>query len=158
MALGLLLGIGRTFRKKSTACLDILTAKRGPRNYYKGKNCKPTGFHTHKGGYVLVQEKLPSYVVPELTGCQATGSFHLDHWSSKNFLDSMKYAPFSLTIAFFRICPLYCHRRGALEQRVKLLPCDQEVTVQPLETASGRNARNVIGGGDQISESNFDRS
>ncbi|KAM3325148.1 39S ribosomal protein L41-A, mitochondrial-like [Capsicum chacoense] len=70
MALGLLLGIGRTFRKKSTACLDILTAKRGPRNYYKGKNCKPTGFHTHKGGYVLVQEKLPSYVVPELTGCQ----------------------------------------------------------------------------------------
>ncbi|KAF3655931.1 Cell division cycle protein 48 -like protein [Capsicum annuum] len=141
MALGLLLGIGRTFRKKSTACLDILTAKRGPRNYYKGKNCKPTGFHTHKGGYVLVQEKLPSYVVPELTGCQVTGSFHLDHWSSKNFLDSMKYAPFSLTIAFFRICPLYCHRRGALEQRVKLLPCDQEVTVQPLETASGRNAR-----------------
>lgn len=70
MALGLLLGIGRTFRRKSTASLDILTAKRGPRNYYKGKNCKPTGFHTRKGGYVLVQEKLPNFVVPELTGFQ----------------------------------------------------------------------------------------
>ncbi|KAG5584313.1 hypothetical protein H5410_044747 [Solanum commersonii] len=48
MALGLLVGIGKAFRKKSTASLDILTAKKGPRNYYKGKNCKPTGFHTRE--------------------------------------------------------------------------------------------------------------
>ncbi|KAF2309462.1 hypothetical protein GH714_002771 [Hevea brasiliensis] len=33
----------------------------------QGKNCKPTGFHTRKGGYVIVPEKLPNYVVPDLT-------------------------------------------------------------------------------------------
>lgn len=37
------------FRKKHTSSLDILTLKRVPRGYYKGKNCKPTGFHTRKG-------------------------------------------------------------------------------------------------------------
>ncbi|XP_071908275.1 uncharacterized protein [Coffea arabica] len=79
MALGLILGLGRSaFRRKRTSSLDILTSKRGPRDYYKGKNCKPTGFHTRKGfplillwlffgGYVVVQEKLPNYVVPDLT-------------------------------------------------------------------------------------------
>ncbi|XP_009618698.1 uncharacterized protein LOC107773084 [Nicotiana tabacum] len=67
MPLGLLLGLGRTFRRKRTSSLDILTSKRVPRGYYKGKNCKPTGFHTRKGGYVVMQEKLPNYVVPDLT-------------------------------------------------------------------------------------------
>ncbi|EEF48552.1 conserved hypothetical protein [Ricinus communis] len=67
MALGLILGIGRAFRRKRTSSLDILSSKRAPRDYYKGKNCKPTGFHTRKGGYVIVPEKLPNYVVPDLT-------------------------------------------------------------------------------------------
>ncbi|XVF36660.1 hypothetical protein REPUB_Repub19eG0076400 [Reevesia pubescens] len=67
MPLGLILGIGRAFRRKRTSSLDILSSKRAPRDYYKGKNCKPTGFHTRKGGYVLMQEKLPNYVVPDLT-------------------------------------------------------------------------------------------
>ncbi|KAM3237772.1 39S ribosomal protein L41, mitochondrial isoform X2 [Capsicum chacoense] len=67
MPLGLLLGLGRSFRRKRTSSLDILTTKRVPRGFYKGKNCKPTGFHTRKGGYVIVQEKLPNYVVPDLT-------------------------------------------------------------------------------------------
>nr|GEV42789.1 39S ribosomal protein L41-A, mitochondrial-like [Tanacetum cinerariifolium] len=67
MALGLILGIGRAYRRKRTSSLSILTSKTGPRDYYKGKNCKPTGFHTRKGGYVVVQEKLPNYVVPDLT-------------------------------------------------------------------------------------------
>lgn len=49
MALGLILGIGRAFRRKRTSSLDILTSKRSPRGFYKGKNCKPTGFHTRKG-------------------------------------------------------------------------------------------------------------
>lgn len=49
MALGLLLGIGRAYRRKRTSSLNILTSKTGPRDYYKGKNCKPTGFHTRKG-------------------------------------------------------------------------------------------------------------
>ncbi|KAH9740090.1 mitochondrial ribosomal protein L27 [Citrus sinensis] len=67
MPLGLILGIGRAFRRKRTSSLDILSSKRAPRDYYKGKNCKSTGFHTRKGGYVLVQEKLPNFVVPDLT-------------------------------------------------------------------------------------------
>ncbi|XP_073289079.1 uncharacterized protein [Primulina huaijiensis] len=66
MALGLILGIGRAFRRKRTSSLDILTTKKCPRGFYKGKNCKPTGFHTRKGGYVVMPEKLPHYVVPDL--------------------------------------------------------------------------------------------
>ncbi|KAG6769362.1 hypothetical protein POTOM_024993 [Populus tomentosa] len=67
MPLGLITGIGRAMRRKRTSSLDILSSKRAPRTYYKGKNCKPTGFHTRKGGYVVVPEKLPNYVVPDLT-------------------------------------------------------------------------------------------
>ncbi|KAF5194811.1 Mitochondrial ribosomal protein l27 [Thalictrum thalictroides] len=67
MPLGLILGIGRSMRRKRTSSLNILSSKRAPRDYYKGKNCKPTGFHTRKGGYVVVEEKLPNYVVPDLT-------------------------------------------------------------------------------------------
>ncbi|OIW14546.1 hypothetical protein TanjilG_12945 [Lupinus angustifolius] len=67
MPLGLIVGIARTFRRKRTSSLDILSSKRASKGYYKGKNCKPTGFHTRKGGYVLVEEKLPKYIVPDLT-------------------------------------------------------------------------------------------
>ncbi|KAF4366739.1 hypothetical protein CsatB_023886 [Cannabis sativa] len=67
MGLGLITGLGRIMRRKRTSSLDILSSKRAPRDYYKGKNCKPTGFHTRKGGYVVVHEKLPNYVVPDLT-------------------------------------------------------------------------------------------
>ncbi|KAL2500416.1 Uncharacterized protein Fot_34264 [Forsythia ovata] len=67
MPLGLIMGIGRAFRRKRTSSLDILTSKRSPKGYYKGKNCNPTGFHTRKGGYVVIPEKLPNYVVPDLT-------------------------------------------------------------------------------------------
>ncbi|KAF9606727.1 hypothetical protein IFM89_028103 [Coptis chinensis] len=67
MPLGIIQGIGRAMRRKRTSSLSILSSKRAPRDYYKGKNCIPTGFHTRKGGYVLVQEKLPNYVVPDLT-------------------------------------------------------------------------------------------
>lgn len=52
MPLGLILGLGRSWRRKRTSSLDILSSKRGPRDYYKGKNCKPTGFHTRKGWLV----------------------------------------------------------------------------------------------------------
>lgn len=54
MPLGLILGLGRTWRRKRTSSLDILSSKRGPRDYYKGKNCKPTGFHTRKGSHQSV--------------------------------------------------------------------------------------------------------
>ncbi|KAL6564736.1 hypothetical protein OROMI_016186 [Orobanche minor] len=50
-----------------TSALNILTSKTGPRDYYKGKNCKPTGFRTRLGVYVVVHEKLPNYVVPDLS-------------------------------------------------------------------------------------------
>ncbi|TVU29205.1 hypothetical protein EJB05_20763 [Eragrostis curvula] len=77
MPLGLIVSsIGRSMRRKRLSSLDILSSKRAPRDYYKGKNCKPTGFHTRKGkpiapnlhppqdtglnlgGYVIVDEKL----------------------------------------------------------------------------------------------------
>ena len=45
-----------------------LTAKKGPRGYYKGKGQTPPGRHTKKGGYVLQKAKLPEYVVPDLEG------------------------------------------------------------------------------------------
>ncbi|CAI0558789.1 unnamed protein product [Linum tenue] len=57
MPLGLIMGIARAMRRKRHSSLDILSSKRAPRNYYKGKNCKPTG------GYVIVPEKLPNSVV-----------------------------------------------------------------------------------------------
>ncbi|XP_042404469.1 39S ribosomal protein L41-A, mitochondrial-like [Zingiber officinale] len=67
MPLGLIIGLTRAVRRKRTSSLSILSSKRGPRDYYKGKNCKPTGFHTRKGGYVMMDEKMPRYVVPDLT-------------------------------------------------------------------------------------------
>ncbi|MQM00165.1 hypothetical protein Taro_032888 [Colocasia esculenta] len=48
MPLGLITGLARAMRRKRTSSLGILSSKRGPRDYYKGKNCKPTGFHTRK--------------------------------------------------------------------------------------------------------------
>ncbi|KAJ1407312.1 Ribosomal protein L27/L41, mitochondrial [Sesbania bispinosa] len=87
MPLGLILGIGRAFRRKRTSSLDILSSKRAPRGYYKGKNCKPTGFHTRKGGYVVMQEKLPNYVVPDLTDFKLSYD-HLLNLASASLFDS----------------------------------------------------------------------
>lgn len=56
MPLGLTLGsLGRAMRQKRPSSLDILSSKRAPRDYYKGKNCKPTGFHTRKGKRFAIQ-------------------------------------------------------------------------------------------------------
>lgn len=50
MPLGLIMSsLGRSMRRKRLSSLGILSSKRAPRDYYKGKNCKPTGFHTRKG-------------------------------------------------------------------------------------------------------------
>jgi large subunit ribosomal protein L41 len=66
MALGILTSLlrGRLLPRKG---LTALTTKRGPKGFYKGKGCKSTGRHTSKGGYVLMPEKLPIYVAPDLT-------------------------------------------------------------------------------------------
>lgn len=45
-----------------------LTSKRGNKNFYKGKGVQPVGHHTNKGGYVILERKMPNYVVPDLAG------------------------------------------------------------------------------------------
>ncbi|KAH7296132.1 hypothetical protein KP509_26G010500 [Ceratopteris richardii] len=67
---------------KHRASLNILTSKTGPRNYYKGKNCLSTGRHTSKGKYILIAEKLPKYVVPDLTGFPLKP--YVEHSTPKN--------------------------------------------------------------------------
>ncbi|BBN11583.1 large subunit ribosomal protein L41 [Marchantia polymorpha subsp. ruderalis] len=67
MALGILTGLMRGGRIVPRSGLTALTTKRGPKGFYKGKGCKSTGRHTSKGGYILMAEKLPQYVVPDLT-------------------------------------------------------------------------------------------
>ncbi|KAI4325525.1 hypothetical protein MLD38_030913 [Melastoma candidum] len=52
-------------------------------NYYKGKNCIPTGFHTRKGGYVVMHEKLPNYVVPDLTDFKLKPYVSQCPWNNK---------------------------------------------------------------------------
>lgn len=49
MALGILTQFLRGGRAVPRTGIKILTSKRGPRNYYKGKGCKSTGRHTSKG-------------------------------------------------------------------------------------------------------------
>jgi large subunit ribosomal protein L41 len=50
-----------------------LTSKRGNKNFYKGKGAAPTGHHTTKGGYRILNWKLPDYVVPDLTNFEVRG-------------------------------------------------------------------------------------
>ncbi|GJP50794.1 hypothetical protein CLOM_g9957 [Closterium sp. NIES-68] len=67
--LGVLTGLlrGRAVPAKG---FKYLTAKRGPKNYYKGTGSRTMGRHTKKGGYILMEEKMPTYLVPDLTNCQ----------------------------------------------------------------------------------------
>ncbi|KAL3696810.1 hypothetical protein R1sor_010886 [Riccia sorocarpa] len=67
MALGILTGLLRGGRLVPRSGYTALTSKRGPKGFYKGKGCKSTGRHTSKGGYILMAEKLPQFVVPDLT-------------------------------------------------------------------------------------------
>nr|XP_029124354.1 uncharacterized protein LOC105058712 isoform X2 [Elaeis guineensis] len=66
MPLGLIRGLGRAMRRKRTSSLNILSSKRGPRDYYKGKNCKPTGFHTRKAEALCI-------TVPKRCNCNFLG-------------------------------------------------------------------------------------
>lgn len=49
-----------------------LTTKNGPRDFYKGKGAAAPGHHTRKGGYTMLSWKLPKYMVPDLTGFEAS--------------------------------------------------------------------------------------
>ncbi|KAJ1489914.1 mitochondrial ribosomal protein L27-domain-containing protein [Baffinella frigidus] len=46
-----------------------ITAKRGPRDFYKGKGAPSTGRLTSKGHFILQEKKLKEFMVPDLTGC-----------------------------------------------------------------------------------------
>eukprot|EP00850_Spirogloea_muscicola_P019214 SM000186S04132 [mRNA] locus=s186:266417:266996:+ [translate_table: standard] len=67
--LGVVAGLLRG-RRVSPKGLTALTSKRAGKGFYKGKRCLPTGRHTPRGGYLLVKEKLPVYIVPDLAGCE----------------------------------------------------------------------------------------
>ncbi|KAL6779878.1 MRPL41 [Auxenochlorella protothecoides x Auxenochlorella symbiontica] len=59
-----LLGRGRRVTRTG---FTQLTSKNGPRNFYKGKGCLPTGQHTKKGGYVQQAWRMPEILVPDLS-------------------------------------------------------------------------------------------
>ncbi len=74
-----------------------LNSKHGPVNYYKGKRCPPTGFHTRKGevcmafgnfegGYVAETSKAPSLNIPDLTGFEVFHPTHPLHTQLKPFV------------------------------------------------------------------------
>ncbi|CAL5219143.1 g920 [Coccomyxa viridis] len=63
-ALGVFTGRGRRIPSKG---FTQLTSKTGPKGYYKGKGVPTVGHHTRKGGYKILQDRLPQYVVPDLT-------------------------------------------------------------------------------------------
>ncbi|KAK9823882.1 hypothetical protein WJX72_006162 [[Myrmecia] bisecta] len=63
----LLTGLARG-RRVPRSGFTALTSKRGPKGFYKGKGAQPTGHHTRKGGYRILKERIPDYVVPDLTG------------------------------------------------------------------------------------------
>jgi len=62
--LGELAGRGRKVPRQG---LLVLNSKRGPRNFYKGKGVKSTGKSNSKGGFQIMPERLPMFVVPDLT-------------------------------------------------------------------------------------------
>eukprot|EP00118_Oscarella_pearsei_P025599 m.308445 g.308445 ORF g.308445 m.308445 type:complete len:102 (+) comp44015_c0_seq1:50-355(+) len=47
-----------------------MTSKRGNRTFYKGRGAKSTGYHTSKGNFIVQKQKVPEFVVPDLTGFQ----------------------------------------------------------------------------------------
>ncbi|KAJ2893882.1 60S ribosomal protein L27, mitochondrial [Coemansia aciculifera] len=47
----------------------VMTAKKG-RNFYKGNRTGSMGSHTKHGNYVVDLNKVRTYVVPDLAGCE----------------------------------------------------------------------------------------
>lgn len=68
MLSGLLAAFVRGRRVPRRGFETVLSSKRGNKNFYKGKGVPSMGRHTRKGGYELLERKLPNYVVPDLTG------------------------------------------------------------------------------------------
>lgn len=55
-------------RRVTRTGFTVLNSKRGNKNFYKGKGVQSTGTHTSKGGYRLLEHKLPNFKVPDLAG------------------------------------------------------------------------------------------
>eukprot|EP01089_Gocevia_fonbrunei_P013238 TRINITY_DN3339_c0_g1_i1.p1 TRINITY_DN3339_c0_g1~~TRINITY_DN3339_c0_g1_i1.p1 ORF type:complete len:117 (-),score=18.25 TRINITY_DN3339_c0_g1_i1:81-431(-) len=36
---------------------------------YKGVGCRSLGRHTKKGRFIVMENKIPEYIIPDLTGC-----------------------------------------------------------------------------------------
>eukprot|EP01137_Pigoraptor_chileana_P021056 Opistho-2@84281 len=60
-----MLGISRGLLRGARR--GVLTTKKGPIGYYKGRGAAPTGYHSRKGRYIIVPSKIPEIVVPDLS-------------------------------------------------------------------------------------------
>eukprot|EP00887_Chlorella_sp_A99_P002565 scaffold6.g2565.t1 len=69
----LMLRMGRRVPRKG---YSQLSPKQGPRGYYKGKGAASTGRHAGQT-YRIQEEKLPQYVVPDLSGFQPYVAYEL---------------------------------------------------------------------------------
>lgn len=49
---------------------DPMTSKRGNKEFYKGRGARPAGVPTKSGGYLILQNRIPHIVVPDLTDFQ----------------------------------------------------------------------------------------
>ena len=58
-------GILGRFLKGATH--KVLTGKEGPRGYYKGKRCPPSGFNTNKATHLVDRNRIHQFIVPDLS-------------------------------------------------------------------------------------------
>jgi len=58
---------GKFSKRQSKTVGGSLSPKHMPKGWYKGRNVPSIGRHTAKGGYIVMPEKIPIYVVPDLT-------------------------------------------------------------------------------------------
>ncbi|KAI8326287.1 hypothetical protein GQ54DRAFT_294972 [Martensiomyces pterosporus] len=58
----------------------VMTSKQG-RQFYKGNRTGAMGRHTKHGNYVIDLDKVRTYVVPDLTGCELQA--YVSHRSDK---------------------------------------------------------------------------
>ncbi|KAJ2786099.1 60S ribosomal protein L27, mitochondrial [Coemansia javaensis] len=63
----------------------VLTSKKG-RNFYKGNRTGSMGRHTKHGSYVIDLDKVRTFVVPDLTGCELKP--YVSHRSNKFKVDA----------------------------------------------------------------------
>ncbi|XP_077005026.1 large ribosomal subunit protein mL41 [Tamandua tetradactyla] len=65
--MGLLTGVTRGLVRGADR-MSKWTSKRGPRTFYKSRGAKGTGVHASDWKFVKIKERVPEFVVPDLTG------------------------------------------------------------------------------------------